>query len=243
MAIKKKQITPRQKMINLMYVILMAMLALNISTEVLNGFSIVEESINRTTANSAEENSALYARFEQQMKTNPEKVSQWFAKAMAVKQMSDSLYAFSQQLKEQIVAEADGKDADLANIKNKDNLEAASHVMLAPITGKGGALFAAINHYRERILTMVTDERQRKIISSNLTTQLPRGAHAMGKNWRQPSPCSPSCRATCATPRVRCSIRSFPTSTSRISASTGLRLLSSPSPRPSSAATPSMPAS
>ena len=72
MAIKKKQITPRQKMINLMYVILMAMLALNISTEVLNGFSIVEESINRTTANSAEENSALYARFEQQMKTNPE---------------------------------------------------------------------------------------------------------------------------------------------------------------------------
>ena len=185
MAIKKKQITPRQKMINLMYVILMAMLALNISTEVLNGFSIVEESINRTTANSAEENSALYARFEQQMKTNPEKVSQWFAKAMAVKQMSDSLYAFSQQLKEQIVTEADGKDADLANIKNKDNLEAASHVMLAPITGKGGALFAAINHYRERILTMVTDERQRKIISSNLTTQLPRGAHAMGKNWQQ----------------------------------------------------------
>ena len=76
MAIKKKQITPRQKMINLMYVILMAMLALNISTEVLNGFSIVEEGINRTTANSAEENSALYARFEQQMKTNPEKVSQ-----------------------------------------------------------------------------------------------------------------------------------------------------------------------
>ena len=181
MAIKKKQITPRQKMINLMYVILMAMLALNISTEVLNGFSIVEESINRTTANSAEENSALYARFEQQMKTNPEKVSQWFAKAMAVKQMSDSLYAFSQQLKEQIVTEADGKGADLANIKNKDNLEAASHVMLAPITGKGGALFAAINHYRERILTMVTDERQRKIISSNLTTKLPRGAHAMGK--------------------------------------------------------------
>ena len=87
MAIKKKQITPRQKMINLMYVILMAMLALNISTEVLNGFSIVEESINRTTANSAEENSALYARFEQQMKTNPEKVSQWFAKAIDITEL------------------------------------------------------------------------------------------------------------------------------------------------------------
>lgn len=49
MAIKKRPVSPRQKMINLMYVVLMAMLALNISTEVLNGFSIVEESLNRTT--------------------------------------------------------------------------------------------------------------------------------------------------------------------------------------------------
>ena len=39
MAIKKRPVNPRQKMINLMYIILMAMLALNISTEVLNGFS------------------------------------------------------------------------------------------------------------------------------------------------------------------------------------------------------------
>ncbi len=49
MAIIKRKVSPRQKMINLMYVVLMAMLALNISTEVLNGFSIVEESLNRTT--------------------------------------------------------------------------------------------------------------------------------------------------------------------------------------------------
>lgn len=37
MAIKKKPISPRQKMINLMYVVLMALLAMNVSTEVLNG--------------------------------------------------------------------------------------------------------------------------------------------------------------------------------------------------------------
>lgn len=54
-----------------MYVVLMAMLALNISTEVLNGFSIVEESLNRTTANSSAENAALYGDFSNQMKKNP----------------------------------------------------------------------------------------------------------------------------------------------------------------------------
>ena len=46
MAIKKRLVSPRQKMINLMYIVLLAMLALNISTEVLDGFSIVEDSLN-----------------------------------------------------------------------------------------------------------------------------------------------------------------------------------------------------
>ena len=52
-----------------MYVVLMAMLALNISTEVLNGFSIVEESLNRTTSNSSKENESIYSDFLEQMKT------------------------------------------------------------------------------------------------------------------------------------------------------------------------------
>lgn len=185
MAIKKRPISPRQKMINLMYVILMAMLALNISTEVLNGFTIVEESLGRTTANSSKENAALYAGVERQMRTNPEKVGEWFAKATRVKRMSDSLYNFAQQLKEEMVREADGKDADVAHIQNKDNLEAASHVMLAPLTGKGSRLARAINAYRDRILTMVDDDRQREIIASNLSTRLPKGAVTMGKNWQE----------------------------------------------------------
>jgi hypothetical protein len=63
MAIKKRYVSPRQKMINLMYVVLMAMLALNISTEVINGFSIVEDSLNRTIAGSSEENEQIYNTF------------------------------------------------------------------------------------------------------------------------------------------------------------------------------------
>ena len=185
MAIKKRPVSPRQKMINLMYVVLMAMLALNVSTEVLEGFSIVEESLHRTTSNSTAENQALYGDFEAQMKANPQKVRAWFEKATAVKRMSDSLFNFAQQLKEEIVREADGAKGDVHNIVNKEDLEAATRVMLAPGTGKGKALYDAINNFRERILAMVTDTRQQKIISSNLTTQLPKNAQTMGKNWQE----------------------------------------------------------
>ena len=185
MAIKKRLVSPRQKMINLMYIVLLAMLALNISTEVLDGFSIVEDSLNRTTGNATQENISLYRDFEMQMKQNPEKVKAWFEKATAVKQMSDSLFDFAQQLKVAIVKNADGKDGDVNQIKNKDNLDAAGEVMLAPLTGKGKALFLRVNAYRERILNLIDDPHQKRIIADNLSTTVPQKARLQGKNWQE----------------------------------------------------------
>ncbi len=185
MAIKKRPVSPRQKMINLMYIVLLAMLALNISTEVLNGFSVVEESLNRTTANASAENNALYGDFRNQFESNPAKVKAWFEKATAVKRMSDSLYNLAQELKVAIVKEADGKDGDVRHIDNVDNIDAAGEVMLAPITGRGKILYDAINDYRTRILNFVTDPHQRQIISSNLSTAVPKKSNTLGKNWQE----------------------------------------------------------
>lgn len=172
-------------MINLMYVILMAMLALNVSSDVLNGFSIVEESLNRTTANSSKENQSIYSDFADQMKRNPVKVKEWFDKALQVKAMSDTLYNLAQELKIRIVRHADGKHADVSHIVNKENLEAATSVMLAPGTGQGKHLYNAINSYRERILKMISDPSQAAIIRSNLSTDVPKTSRALGKNWQE----------------------------------------------------------
>ena len=172
-------------MINLMYVVLMAMLALNVSTEVLNGFSIVEESLNRTTGNAVKENLAIYEDFDTQMKANPQKVKVWYDRAQRVRQMSDSLYNLAADLKLAIVQEADGKNGDPQNIRNKEDLEAANQVMLSLSGGRGQELYGAINSFRQRMLTMVTDEKQRQIIASNLTTEIPKNAMSMGKNWQE----------------------------------------------------------
>jgi gliding motility-associated protein GldM len=185
MAIKKRPVSPRQKMINLMYVVLMAMLALNVSTEVLNGFSIVEESLNRTTQNATMENLAIYDDFAVQMKQNPQKVKDWYDKSQKVKQMSDHLYELVDELKKAIAVEADGKDGDVKDIRNKEDLEAASQVMLAPGRGRGKELYDAINAYRANLLPMVNSNRQKKLLLSTLTTEIPKNAHAMGKNWQE----------------------------------------------------------
>ncbi|MBR6866738.1 MAG: gliding motility protein GldM [Prevotella sp.] len=185
MAIKKRPVSPRQKMINLMYVVLMAMLALNVSNEVLNGFSIVEESLKRTTANATKENLAIYDDFAVQMKANPQKVKEWYDKAMLVRHKSDSLYNMCAELKLAIVKEADGKDGDLNNIRNKEDMEAANQVMLAPGRGRGQELFDAINAYRKQMLNMAIGTRQKRTISEILTTTIPEDMRTLGKNWQE----------------------------------------------------------
>ena len=172
-------------MINLMYVVLMALLELNVSTEVLNGFSLVEDSLKRTTLNATMENIAIYDDFAVQMKKNPQKVKQWYDKSQKVKEMSNNLYNLADELKLAIVQEADGKDGDVRNIRNKEDLEAATQVMLAPGRGRGKELYDAINAYRNSMLGMVTDYKQKKVIASNLTTEIPKDAMAMGKNWQE----------------------------------------------------------
>lgn len=181
----RKKLSPRQKMINLMYVVLMAMLALNVSSDVLEGFKLVDEGLNRTKVNSATQNEAIYKELEAAMKQNPEKTRQWYKKAQQVRQMSDSLYSFAENLKWEIVREADGDDADLNDIEGRDNLEAATHVMLAPGIGKGGKLKKAIESYREGITAMINDEAQKKMIKSNLSTDVPKKAKLLGKNWQE----------------------------------------------------------
>jgi gliding motility-associated protein GldM len=185
MAIKKRPVSPRQKMINLMYVVLMAMLALNVSNEVLNGFLIVGESIGRTTENSMKDNLAIYQAFEEQMKANPQKVKEWYEKAQQVKQMSDSLYNFAAELKLAIAQEADGKDGDPNNLKGQEDLEASNQVMLAPGRGRGEELKKAIESYRERILKMIPDTAKQRSIRSDLTTEVPADKRSLGKNWQE----------------------------------------------------------
>ncbi|WP_321438911.1 gliding motility protein GldM [uncultured Bacteroides sp.] len=177
--------SPRQKMINLMYLVLMALLALNVSSDVLNGFSLVDESLNRSTANSTTQNKSLYKDMADFLAKNPEKVQEWFNKAQYVRKMSDSLYQYVDELKFKIVKAADGDEANVRDVKNKEDLEAANFVMLAPGTGQGKRLYNAINKYRKAILTMVVDSTQKQIINNNLSTKVPRRATTIGKNWQE----------------------------------------------------------
>lgn len=169
-----------------MYILLMAMLALNVSNDVLKGFHLIGDSLERTTTNAAKENRDLYDDFAVLVKKNPAKVREWYTKAIQLRGTSDSLYNFVEQLKWAIARETDGSKGNPDRLNNEENLDAAGHVMLAPISGKGKLLYDAINRYRTHVLRYITDPRQRAIIASDLSTNVPKNDNALlGKNWQE----------------------------------------------------------
>ena len=62
---------PRQKMINLMYLVLTALLALNVSSEILNAFKTVDASLINSNGVIDQKNNTLFKSFQDKIK-NPE---------------------------------------------------------------------------------------------------------------------------------------------------------------------------
>ncbi len=180
------RLSPRQKMINLMYIVLTAMLALNVSSDVLNGFTQVEEGLKRTNTNVEERNAGILASLEAFAAQNPDKGRSWYDKATEVRRVTDGIYHRIDSLKRLIVIEADGSDADVDNIQNRDNLEAASVVMLAGTKSRGAALRRDLDAYRTYITSLVTDTVKRVSLEKTLSTAPVLRKGTLGKqSWEE----------------------------------------------------------
>ena len=164
------RLSPRQKMINLMYIVLTAMLALNVSSDVLDGFVQVEDGLARTNASVGRRNDAIYSQLEAFTQQNPEKGTPWLTKASDVRRQAADLYSLVDSLKLAIVVEADGPDGNPSDINRRDDLEAAAVVMLSSGSKGGAVLHEAMDSYRDFITTLIPDSVKRSSISEALST-------------------------------------------------------------------------
>jgi len=157
-------------MINLMYIVLTAMLALNVSSDVLDGFTQVDEGLNRSNSNVAGRNRALYERLEQFAEQNPEKGKPWLERASEVVEFTAALNRQVDSLKIAVVRKADGKDGDPQNIRHRDDLESSSAVLLNPATLEGQRLRRNIDSYRTFITELIPDSLKQQTIAAALST-------------------------------------------------------------------------
>ena len=186
MSANNTRLSPRQKMINLMYIVLTAMLALNVSSDVLDGFTQVEDGLNRSNDNVEQRNNAILATLKAFNEQNPGKGQVWLDKAIEVRKATDKIYNLVDSFKVAIVKKADGENGDVNNIISRDDLEAASVIMLAPTNRNGEKLRHQIDYYREFIAKLMTDTVKRENIERVLATKPTRRDESLGvSTWEE----------------------------------------------------------
>ena len=169
MSANNSRLSPRQKMINLMYIVFLAMVAMNVSGDVLEGFKHVEDALDASNAGAQSRNQKLYQEFDLAREKNPEKVSRWYNHAQEVRTSAEQLVAFIDSLKLEIVRYADGKDGDPNDIENRENLEAVNQVMLSPIKGEGAILRKRLEAYKEQLVAFLP-EADARVVANYLNT-------------------------------------------------------------------------
>ncbi len=153
------KLPPRQKMIGMMYLVLTALLALNVSKEILDSFVTINDGLEKTISNFKEKNSDLYNDFEASYNENKEKVKPFYDKAQAIRQSADEASSYIDRIKVKIVADLQkldtaavigqneaGRDTilSLEYIDAKDNTDIGTSILIGsePSKPKTGYLSA-----------------------------------------------------------------------------------------------------
>ncbi len=103
--------TPRQKMIAMMYLVLTALLALNVSKDMLEAFLVVNESMENTIEVFENKLGNLYMEFEKQYQLKPQKVGDYWQKAQEARRLSNELKSYVDHMIIDVVSQSEGKDS------------------------------------------------------------------------------------------------------------------------------------
>ncbi|MEI7660619.1 MAG: gliding motility protein GldM [Bacteroidota bacterium] len=175
--------TPRQKMIGMMYLVLTALLALNVSKQILDAFVVVNESMETTNDNFSKKLDNTYAKFKIQYQLNPNKVGPYWEKARQAHALSDKFTKYVDSIKylvimrtEKLESMADAKKLNLREAKRKDNYDTPTRFFIGSSpdgsAGESRILKEKIENYKKQILELV-DPKFRNTIKVGMDTKGP----------------------------------------------------------------------
>lgn len=197
------KLSPRQKMINMMYLVLTALLALNVSKDILKTFHMFDMSFTNANKNVDLKNDGTMAMFKANMDddTKKKKTEPIYNKALEVQKISKEFNEYVAKVKSDIITEAGGRKdpsdeekklgvtKDQTELQMPDNMEKHANYFIPKGGNNGIKLQNKINETRDKLLKVVADVREGKefVNSIQKTTQLraedPKSDGLAKKTW------------------------------------------------------------
>lgn len=155
-------------MINLMYIVLTAMLALNVSAEVIQAFFRMDEGLNESSLLVNRSNLSLAAAIEKQADAYSQ-YEPYRAKMQEVRRLSDEFYAETDALKNLITEAAGGLNENGVPVRSKDKDIPTRLLLNEP---RGAALEAAVRRTRADLLSHIENDTLRALLEPNIPLKI-----------------------------------------------------------------------
>lgn len=161
---------PRQKMINMMYLVLTALLALNVSAEILNAFKTVNASLEKSNGIVTASTTDVMSSFQRKLNdpNYADQAKRWYPVATKALGLSKDVIANIERLKNEILSEAGANYAKGDSSFKEDNLDIATRLMVDH--GEGDKLRQQLADYKRDILAV--DPEVAKEFSATLPINL-----------------------------------------------------------------------
>ncbi len=153
------KLTPRQKMINMMYLVLTAMLALNVSKDILKALQEIDDSMVATVNNVEKGNELLYSVLESEA-AEKDKAKEWNQRAQALRPQAQQAYDLIETVKDSLISKSGGRDED-GSLKGADNRDVPAGILInGPETGgqaKAKEIREKLEAYKDFLLQNIDD--------------------------------------------------------------------------------------
>ncbi|MNK72254.1 hypothetical protein D3C87_917250 [compost metagenome] len=173
--------TTRQRMINIMYLVLLAMLALNVSDTILDAFKNINDSLDTSKNNVNTSINQLFSAFENsKLKEEPARAQPIYEKAQQAKAAADELNNYIEGIKKQFTEAGDGIDPETGDLVNRSNQDIAQNIMINK--KEADKLKAKINATREKLISLL-DPADRAGVAFSLEAKDP--VRKRKGNWQE----------------------------------------------------------
>lgn len=174
-----KRQTPRQKMIGILYLVLLGLVALNVSDSVLLAFKNLSDSLSTSTQNTQNGIDNMFNAFrETKLKDEPERAQPILTKAEQASQLANRLTSYVDSLKGLLLEEGGGISSSTGDLRKRDNMSISTRVLLKE--GHGEKLKVMIESTKNALREISNNE-----VDFNLDATAPSSQGGIAKSWEQ----------------------------------------------------------
>jgi len=175
--------TPRQRMISILYLVLLALLALNVPDTILDAFKNINNSLESSRSNVNTAVQQLFSAFEStKLKEEPARAKPIYDKAKKAQAIIGELNTYISSLKEDFTKQGGGIDPEKGDLVKRENEDISPNLMINE--KKGTILKDKINETRAKLLALLTPEEQ-KSVSFSLEAKDPEKSVNGKKSWEE----------------------------------------------------------